>query len=57
MKSWADTVVVAIRKVVVVNVTIRVHIPHVVVIVSRTQPEIKKNQREPILALPILFIY
>ena len=56
MKSWANPVVVRVVKVVAVQVAIRVHIPHVVV-VSRTQPESKKDNRESILALPILFIH
>ena len=57
MKSWANPVVVRVVEVVVVQVTTSVHITHVVIVVSRTQPEIKKDNREPILALPILFIY
>ena len=57
MKSWANPVVVTIVEVVVVNIAIRVHIPHVVIVVSRTQPESKKDNLKPILALPILFIH
>ena len=57
MKSWANPVVVTIVEVVVVNIAIRIHIPHVVIVVGRTQPESKKDNREPILALPILFIH
>ena len=56
-KSWANPVVVRVVEVIVVQVTTSVNIPHVVIIVSRTQPESKKDNREPILALPILFIY
>ena len=57
MKSWTHADVARIVEVVVVQVAIRVHIPHVVIVVSRTQPETLKDQRESILALPILFIF
>ena len=56
MKSWANPVVVTIREVVVVQVVIRIHIPHVVIVVSRTQPETKKDNREPISTPYIIYI-
>ena len=43
MKSWANAVVVDVVEVVVVDTAISGDITHVVVIVSRTQPEIKKD--------------
>ena len=40
--NWANPVVVRVVEVVVVQVTTSVHITHVVIVVSRTQPESKK---------------
>ena len=55
--NWTNPEGVDDVEVIVIQVTTSVHITHVVIVVSRTQPEIKKDNREPILALPILFIY
>jgi len=44
MESWAHPVVVAVAEVVVVQVAIvAIHVPHVVSVVSRTQPIIQNH--------------
>ena len=39
MKSWANPDVVVVVEVVVVEVAIRINIPHVVIVVSRPEPK------------------
>ena len=45
MKSWADTNVVVVVIVAVVEVTIRIDIPHVVIVVSRAKPNSKRRYK------------
>jgi len=56
MKSWADTVVVVV--VVVQVAVVRVHIPDVVVVASRTEPgTIIKRRRVSLTSIPLYYLF